>query len=253
MLRRVFYAVAICIGLNAAPASAAEIYAQLFPLTGEIRLLNKSDSPVPFVFYSIDSPLGALDSSSAVWESITEHYDQPSGPTPGNGLVDPNGDWLKLITATKLAEGALDEDGGMLPAFRAISLGHIWDPLVDFDLVFDVRTQEDIIPVIVEFALDGDYSNDQTVDQADYLVWRKYLNSLTAYFADGDLDGVVDLDDRIVWEENFGVTLTLPFFAGGGKGSGGAIGAVPEPSSAVLFLLAAETMPLVVRRRARRF
>jgi hypothetical protein len=250
MLVRSFLAIAICGGAALAPVRAAEIYAQLFPLTGEIRLLNKSSSPVPFVFYSIDSSSGALDSSSAVWKSITANYDRPSGPTPGNGFIDPNGDWLKLITPTMLAEGALDEDGGMLPAFRAISLGHIWDPLAEFDLVFDVRHNgQQIVPVIVEFALDGDYSNDHTVDQADYLVWRKYLDSLTAYFADGNLDGVVDLDDRLVWEENFGVTLTLPFFSG--SGSGGAAGAVPEPASAVLALLAAGTMPLFGRRRAR--
>jgi hypothetical protein len=251
MLGRLFLAIAVCGSAAVAPARATDIYAQLFPLTGEIRLLNKSDTSIPFVFYSIESAPGALNSSSAVWESITENYDRPIGPTPGNGLVDPNGDWLKLIKPTQLAEGALDEDGGMLPAFRAISLGHIWNPLVDFDLVFDVRSQQEIIPVVVEFALEGDYSNDYTVDQADYLVWRKYLNSLTAYFADGDLDGIVDLDDRLVWEENFGVTLTLPLLADGRGRLSGATGAVPEPSSAALLLLVAGTTPLLARRRAR--
>jgi hypothetical protein len=254
MLGRLFLAFAVYSGLAVAPARATDLYAQLFPLTGEIRLLNKSSDDVPLVFYSIDSPSGALNSSNAVWKSITTNYDQPSGPTPGNGLVDLNGDWLKLpSTSVKLAEGALDADGGMLPAFRAISLGHIWDPhLVDFpDLLFDIRSDEDTIPVIVELALDGDYSSDQVVDQADFIVWRRYLDSLEAWFADGDLDGVVDIDDRLVWEQNFGVTLPLPPFGTGSGGSAPAAGAIPEPASAVLSLVAAGVLPVIARRRAR--
>jgi hypothetical protein len=206
---------------------------------------------VSFVFYSIESPSGALDNTAAIWKSITENYDQSSGPTPGNGLVDPNGDWLKLpSTATELVEGALDADGGMVPAFRAISLGYIWDAHhVDFpDLVFDIRDDENIIPVTIELALDGDYSSDQIVDQADYILWRKYLDSLEAWFADGDLDGVVDLDDRIVWQENFGLTLPLPPYGSSSGGSVVVAAGVPEPSCAVFLLLSAGLFPLVTRR-----
>jgi hypothetical protein len=256
MLNRMFCAIAICGGLAVAPVHAVDLYAQLFPLTGEIRLLNKSRAPLPFVAYTIDSPSGALDSSSIIWKSITEDYDQPAGPSPGNGFIDSNGDWIKLSsTTTELAEGALDEDGGTLPAFRAISLGNIWDPQqVDFpDLVFDVRDDQQVIPVAIELALDGDYSSDQVVDQGDFIVWRKYLDSLEAWFADGDLDGVVDLDDRLIWQQNFGVTLPLPPFGGSnGASAAAAAGAVPEPSSAVLYVLAAGILSVVGRRRARR-
>jgi hypothetical protein len=256
MVNRLLAAVMICGALAAAPAYAADLFAQLFPVTGEVRLLNKSATPVPFVFYSIESASGALQPSSAIWKSITENYDQPTGPTPGNGFIDPNGDWIQLsATSTELTEGALDLDGGALPAYRAISLGNIWDPhLVDFpDLVFNVQDDVQSIPVTVELALEGDYSNDQVVDQADYLVWRKFLNSLEAYFADGDLDGVVDLDDRLVWQTNFGVTLPLPPFGNGG-GAGGlspVAGGVPEPSSASLAALASGVLTIISRRRRR--
>jgi hypothetical protein len=252
MLSRLFCAIAIVAGIAAAPAHATDLYAQLFPLTGEVRLLNKGSAPVPFVVYTIDSPSGALNSSNVVWKSITDNYDRSVGPSPGNGLIDPNGDWIVLTSsAIELAEGALDADGGVLPAFRAISLGYIWDPhLVEFpDLAFDIRDDEEIIPVTIELALDGDYSRNQIVDQGDYIVWRKYLNSLEAWFADGDLDGVVDLDDRLVWQENYGVTLPLPPFAGAGGGSASA--AAPEPSTAILFLLAAGTFSVIARRRTR--
>jgi hypothetical protein len=249
MTSRWLCAVVICSGMAAEPAHAADLRAQLFPLTGEVRLLNPNDVAIPFVFLSIESPSGALNGSNGVWKSITEFYDQPTGATPGNGFIDPNGPWLPLSSMpTALTEGALDIDGGSLPAFRAISLGHIWDPhLVEFpDLEFDIRDDSQSIPVSIEFALDGDYSSDYTVDQADYIIWRKYLDSMTAYFADGDLDGVVDLDDRLIWQSNFGVTLPLPPYGSGGGGS--TVGGVPEPASAILFLLAAALLPFVSRR-----
>ncbi len=254
MAKPLHCAVVICSALAAAaPACSADLHAQLLPLTGEVRLLNKSATPVPIVYYSVTSASGALDGSSAVWKSITENYDRPSGLTPGNGLIDPNGDWLKLSSdATELTEGALDLDGGSLPAFRAVSLGNIWIPhLVDFpDLVFDIQDDVQAIPVTIELALDGDYSPNQVVDQADYIVWRRYLDSMTAYFADGDLDGIVDLDDYLVWQKNFGVTLPLPPYGVGG-GAGGRspiVGGVPEPASATLFVLAAGFMPILALR-----
>ncbi len=251
MARRWLCLFAACGGLAAAaPAFASDLVAQLFPLTGEVRLLNRDAVPLPFVFYSITSQADALDGSAAVWNSIAENYDRPAGATPGNGLIDPNGDWINFVdvagAGTQLVEGALDADGGSLPATRAVSLGHIWDPVAaPFpDLVFDVRDQgdEQSIPITIELALDGDYSSNQIVDQADYVVWRRYLDSMTAYFADGDLDGGVDIDDYLVWRDNFGVTLPLPPY-GGGSGAAlptrfGAVGTVPEPTTAVLLMIA---------------
>jgi hypothetical protein len=241
--------------MAAMPALGDDLFAQLFPLTGEVRLLNKTGAPVPFVFYQIDSPSGALTSSNAIWKSIEMNYDSPGGATPGNGLIDPNGDWLQFPSSSiRLAEGAVDADGGMLPAFRAISLGQIWDPHhVDFpDLVFDIRSDTTTIPVHIELALDGDYSSDQVVDEADYIVWRKYLDSLQAWFADGDLDGIVDIDDRLVWQQNYGLTLPLPPFGASEGGSLPVAAGVPEPSSALLLtsILASLAAMALRRRRA---
>ncbi len=239
---------------SVAPVQAQDLYAQLFPVTGEVRLVNKGDTDLPFVFYSIDSESGALDSSSAVWESITRNYDRPAGATPGNGLIDPNGDWIELLQPNQLAEGAIDVDGGRLPAFRAISLGNIWDPFaVAFpDLEFEVWNETELIPITVELALDGDYSSDSVVDGSDFIVWQKFLDSMTAYFADGDLDGVVDMDDLVIWQQNFGLTLPLPPYTveiGGGGASDPA--GVPEPSTVLLVFAAASAMPLL-RRRCRK-
>jgi hypothetical protein len=253
MVSRFLYAVALCAGFWAATARA-DVTAQLFPLTGEVRLLNRGETPVPIVFYSISSSAGALNGSNAVWKSITQNYDSPFGASPGNGLVDPDGEWIKLSSSsTALTEGALDVDGGSLPALRAISLGLIWDPdQVAFpDLIFDIQNDAESVPVTVELALDGDYSADQVVDAADYLLWRKIVDSMMyAYYADGDLDGAVDVDDYVVWQHNFGLTLPLPPY--GPVGSGGGLspvaGGVPEPTSFVLFSIAAGMISLLAQR-----
>ena len=222
---------------HVAPACAVELYAQLFPLTGEIRLLNREMAPVPFVFYSIISPSGALDGSSEVWQSIAQNYD-----ASGNGLIDPAHEWFILSDEPdELTEAVFAGPGGSFPATRAISLGQIWDPTaVPFpDLVFDIRDDEQSIPVTIELAIDGDYSSNQVVDQADYVIWRRHLGSTTMLLADGNLNGVTDTSDYLVWRENFGVTLPLPPYGGGGGSQSprlsAATGVVPEPASVVLL------------------
>jgi hypothetical protein len=67
-------------------------------------------------------------------------------------------------------------------------------------------------------ALPGDYNEDDIVDAADYVVWRKTLGTtgVPAYSgADGDGDTAIDNDDYDVWSENFGEVV------GGGAGGGG--------------------------------
>jgi hypothetical protein len=58
-------------------------------------------------------------------------------------------------------------------------------------------------------ALPGDYNRDETVDAADYVLWRKTMGSGVSTFdgADGEGSGYVDQDDYPVWTENFGEEL----------------------------------------------
>src|SRR5688500_1913635 len=161
MLKRLLLAVVVFGGLvQPAPAVAASLFAQLFPLTGEIRLLNKSATPVPIIFYSIESDSGALNSSNSVWKSITNNYDAPTGATPGNGFVDPNAEWMKIASSSvELAEGAFTGPGGSLLPWRPVSLGKIWNPnATPFpDLMFQAREPNtQAISVTPEFALEGD-------------------------------------------------------------------------------------------------
>lgn len=75
--------------------------------------------------------------------------------------------------------------------------------------------------------LDGDFNFDGAVDAADYTVWRDTQGATgPGLVADANGDGVVDGLDYAVWQGNYGATL-----------AGGA-GAVPEPASVVVALLA---------------
>jgi hypothetical protein len=62
----------------------------------------------------------------------------------------------------------------------------------------------------------GDYNRDQSVDAADYVFWRKIVNTevMPAYSgADGDGNAIVDDNDYDVWVDQFGSTVT----SGGGS------------------------------------
>jgi glucose/arabinose dehydrogenase len=63
-------------------------------------------------------------------------------------------------------------------------------------------------------AVTGDYNFDNTVDAADYVVWRKTVDSTTDLAADGNGDRMIDARDHAVWRENFGASLPSPDAAG---------------------------------------
>ncbi len=73
--------------------------------------------------------------------------------------------------------------------------------------------------------LPGDYNLDETVDAADYTIWRDTLGQEVDFYevADGDGDGTIDPDDYDVWKANFGNTLFgvgAAAFVGGASGGG---------------------------------
>ncbi len=80
---------------------------------------------------------------------------------------------------------------------------------------------------IIGVGVDGDYNDNGTVDSADYVIWRKGVQPLQNEVA---TIGTTDEQDYTAWRERFGNMS--------GSGSGLAVGAVPEPASALLALLA---------------
>lgn len=85
----------------------------------------------------------------------------------------------------------------------------------------------------------GDYNDDGVVNAADYTLWRDSQGSEIEFEADGDDDGLIDDDDYDVWQDGFGDLV------GAGQADGGG---VPEPSTALLALLAISLVPM---RRSR--
>ncbi|MCO6045135.1 hypothetical protein NG895_14585 [Aeoliella sp. ICT_H6.2] len=66
------------------------------------------------------------------------------------------------------------------------------------------------LPSDTVFELLGDYNLDGTVDSlSDYTAWRNRLGSTTSLVADGDDDGIVDADDNLIRNANFGNTFAI--------------------------------------------
>jgi hypothetical protein len=86
----------------------------------------------------------------------------------------------------------------------------------------------------------GDYDGNSQVDLADYNFWRLNLNSVDHLAADGNRNGIVDGADYVFWRKIY--------LAGSGSGLG-SNSAVPEPASAVLFVIGAAWCALTSRRR----
>jgi hypothetical protein len=96
-------------------------------------------------------------------------------------------------------------------------------------------------PVVADFgnetavALPGDFNRDGYVDNADWVMHRKTVNTAVANFydgADGNGDGQVTEADLLVWKQSFGKVLGGSggsAFAGESEGGGGAM--VPLSSS----------------------
>ncbi len=94
---------------------------------------------------------------------------------------------------------------------------------------------------VTELAPDfnADFNDDFVVDGADFLIWQRNLGSENALLSSGDADrdGVVGPGDLNVWRDEFGLSLdTFPGVLS--PPSNSASHAVPEPSAALLSLIA---------------
>jgi hypothetical protein len=77
--------------------------------------------------------------------------------------------------------------------------------------------------------LDGDFNEDDNVDAADYILWRKNNGTSNPLPNDGGLGTPIGLAHYDLWRGNFGESA--------GGGSGLAAAGVPEPTSFVLLIL----------------
>jgi hypothetical protein len=94
----------------------------------------------------------------------------------------------------------------------------------------------------VPVAVPGDYNSNGTVDAADYVMWRKGVAPLANEVDVIGGTGVTNSGDYTAWRARFGNIS--------GSGSGLEVEAVPEPTTAVLMLVAGLATVASSRRRS---
>ena len=106
-----------------------------------------------------------------------------------------------------------------------------------FDLDFIAYKEGVVVPTLA--GTPGDFNSDGKVDAGDYVTWRKNNNTNNALPHDNGLGTPIGAAHYNLWRANFG---NPP-----GAGSSLGLTAVPEPSSAILVVLAAALVG--IRRR----
>jgi hypothetical protein len=206
----------------------------------EIKLRNTTAGPVSFSAYQVSSVAGSLQ--PAGWQDLAGNPGFPTGNGTGNG-------WEKDLASNthQLLETFLTGSSNLV-AGGQISLGPIFAGGTE-DLQFRFRTAGGtVIDSLVNYvgvapALFGDYNNDQRVNAADYVVWRKRLGSAVTLPNENPAvtPNQVTPEDYTVWRNNFGA---------GSGGSAASLGAaVPEPQSVCLLGYAVASVGLFIGRR----
>lgn len=155
--------------------------------------------------------------------------------------TDPNGTVKKIVASGDPIEvdgSTYEVDFFSFSGFNSMS-GLSDTGEVAFEaLIFDPNTFDEVDAVLVSDLVaapefyEADFDEDGDVDNADLVKWETgYGASSGAAHMNGDADGDMDVDgdDFLIWQRQFGLGVS-PLAA--------AATAVPEPGTAVLFLMA---------------
>jgi hypothetical protein len=201
------------IGVDPLPIETNEVNEHNRPLTDEERY---------YVFnanYSLFGDLGR----HAEWNVFTV---AGTGNKFGDPLLDPladNGAWFTLPDGSKIQTHALrNVTGEVSPAIDAGDPSFVPPPQYDqrglpYGRVIDIFPETEVRPgdidigafefqaIIPEPCPPGDYNDNEVVDAADYVVWRKNLNQ-PVDLPNDPTPGSVDDEDYNVWRMNFDAT-----------------------------------------------
>jgi hypothetical protein len=153
----------------------------------------------------------------------------------------PLGDGKALVTVPFSVPAGLT---GTFPLSFGDPLRNVLVDNVGNALPLNLTDVGQISVVATPVGVPADYNSNGTVDAADYVVWRNNLGSSITLpnEVSGSSPGIVTQADYDAWRVRFGRT----------SGSGAAAlvaGAVPEPTSLVLFLIV--TVLTAIPRRSR--
>lgn len=115
-----------------------------------------------------------------------------------------------------------------------------------WDVVYDTVQDEIRLEIIESLAYGADFSGDGIVNGDDMNIWIANVgitNGASVIQGDADLDGDVDLNDYLLLSQQ--IFTGIPVLAGGGAS---ASVAVPEPSAALLALLACSATGMIRRK-----
>lgn len=216
--------------------------------TGAMTLTNQQ-AAIQVFSYSVTSASGALDPTK--WTTVAGHFD-----SVGNGSFDSNDAWsTTALTKTAITEeepfgdgGA--EDGGTLGSV-AFSASGAWVKSFREDIAITTQALINGVPTTlipdIKYVGNGgqsfkrsDLNFDNAINGADWVLFKaKNKTAIAATLTDaesyvlGDLDGnqTNDFFDFRLFQQDFDAANGAGAFAA-------AIGAVPEPATAVLLLLA---------------
>ena len=199
-----------------------DLIVRVDPTTGQAQLRNDSPHTIKIEGYSIFSPTNQL--LTGTWNSLDDQNVHPNvvEAAPTAGVLS------ELVTA-----GTIELSG-----FETYSLGTIHPVAGTQNLTFEFLMenagdsqdgQVSYGPLdVIAPPSDADFDNDSDVDGGDFLIWQRNLgvgNSNAT--GDADSSGTVTAADLAIWKSKFGGPPATP-----------AAGAVPEPSSMLLAVLA---------------
>jgi hypothetical protein len=209
---------------------------------GQVNLKNESGATAHIDYYEITSAAGALNATA--WNSLQEQNlaGFPAGNGSGNGWEQFGGS-----RGTILGESYLTGNSAVANN-AAIGLGAAFNVGGARDLVFRYGEIAGAVPPPT-----GDYSDNGTVDAADFVAWRDKLNQ-NVTLPNDSTPGTVTQADLDIWRANFGQsggpTGTSSLFPGIVRYvTSGSASAVPEPATTLLVGIGLVTIAAATGRK----
>lgn len=169
--------------------------------------LTHDPGTVPVNYTIVGTTGGSINDGDLAFTGAGNQFNvvQPLGPPADNG--GPTFTHLPAAASPAIDAGdpAITMGGvGTVPEYdqRGPSWVRVFDDPSVAGNAIDigaVERQPDPVP-----CPPGDYNDDNIVDAADYVVWRKFLGTMFQLPNEAASPGVVDQDDYPVWRENFG-------------------------------------------------
>jgi hypothetical protein len=173
----------------------------------------------------------------------------------GNNIQISRGDYTALLT-TEITPDMASPDEPLTMTYPFSQLGSLSSQIQSalftntnyLRITFAVQTGNgsstimaviDNIRFLTTLSLDGDFQHDGDVDAADLAVWKANIGPNNAG-GDADDDGDTDGDDFLIWQRNLGHDAN----------GAAPVSSVPEPSAALLAVLAMASAR-AMRRRSR--